>query len=150
VAEIRYLELPKMYQKWKAGEFKGATDPLHRWFLLLMATEDQKITQELEEIAMTDSTIEKAVNEWERLNQDPETRAIYRSRMMARMDQLSALKKAKREGKAEGLTEGIEKGKIETAKHALEIGVSLETIVKITGLDRETILQLQEKPDRDE
>ena len=97
---------------------------------------------------MTDSTIEKAVNEWERLNRSGDPLSPFPDD--GAYGSLSALKKAKREGKAEGLTEGIEKGKIETAKHALEIGVSLETIVKITGLDRETILQLQEKPDRDE
>jgi len=75
----------------KAGEFRGSADPLIKWFLLLMATEDERIVQELEEIAMTDSIVNKAISEWERLSQDPETRAICRSRMMAKADQLSAL-----------------------------------------------------------
>lgn len=42
-AEIHFLELRKMYRKWKAEKFKGSTDPLYRWFLLLMATEDEKM-----------------------------------------------------------------------------------------------------------
>lgn len=112
-AEIRFIELTKMYQKWKAGEFKGSRDPLVKWFLLLMAAEDEQIAEELEAIAMTDGIIKKAVSEWDRLSQDPDTRAIYRSRMMARMDQASAIKSAARKAKAEGKIEGKIEGRIE-------------------------------------
>ena len=104
-AEIRFIELPKMHRKWKAGGFKGSRDPLVKWFLLLMAAEDEQIAEELEVIAMTDGIIKKAVSEWDRLSQDQDTRAIYRSRMMARMDQTSAMKAAERKGKAEGKAE---------------------------------------------
>jgi predicted transposase/invertase (TIGR01784 family) len=156
-AEIHFLELRKMYRKWKAEKFKGSTDPLYRWFLLLMATEDEKISQELEEIALSDSIINKAIGEWERLSQDPETRALYRSRMLAKIDQLSALKNAERKGREEGREEGREKGKaegreegkiegkMETVRMALQAGVSLEMIAKITGLDQATILKLKEE-----
>lgn len=140
-AEIRFIELPKMHQKWKAGEFKGSRDPLVKWFLLLMAAEDEQIAEELEVIAMTDGIIKKAVSEWDRLSQDQDTRAIYRSRMMARMDQASAMKAAERKAKAEGKMEG----KMETAKMALQAGVSLEMIAQITGLDQSTILKLKDE-----
>jgi predicted transposase YdaD len=122
-----------------------------------MATEDEKIGQELEEIALSDSIINKAIGEWERLSQDPETRALYRSRMLAKIDQLSALKNAERKGREEGREEGREKGKaegreegkiegkMETARMALQAGVSLEMIAKITGLNQATILKLKEE-----
>ena len=90
-AEIHFIELRKMYQKWKAGELKSNGDPLYRWFLLLMATEDKKISEELEEIAMSDSIIKKAVEQWDWLSQDEETRARYRSRMMAESDRASVV-----------------------------------------------------------
>lgn len=48
-AEIHFIELQKMYRQWKTGELQGSRDPLYRWFLLLMATEDEKISEELEE-----------------------------------------------------------------------------------------------------
>ncbi|MDD2556003.1 MAG: hypothetical protein PHX16_03155 [Syntrophaceticus sp.] len=64
---------------------------MYRWFLLLMATEDKKISEELEEIAMSDSIIKKAVEQWDWLSQDEETRARYRSRMMAESDRASVV-----------------------------------------------------------
>lgn len=143
-AEIRFIELRKMYEKWKAGEFKGSKDPLYRWFLLLMANEDREIGQELEEIAMTDSIINKAVERWDWLSQDEETRALYRSRMMAESDRASALLIAEQRGEQRGKIEG----KIETARMALRAGVSLETISRITGFDRSTILKLKEEENK--
>ncbi|MHB8125118.1 MAG: Rpn family recombination-promoting nuclease/putative transposase [Desulfitobacteriaceae bacterium] len=124
---------------------KGSSDPLVKWFLLLMAAEDEQIAEELEVIAMTDSLINKAMNEWDRLSQDQDTRNIYRSRMMARMDQASAMKSAERKGEARGIEKSIEKGKTETARMALQAGVSLEMVVQITGLDQATILKLKEE-----
>jgi predicted transposase/invertase (TIGR01784 family) len=140
-AEIHFIELRKMYRKWKAGELQGSRDPLYRWFLLLMATEDKKISEELEEIAMSDSIIKKAVEQWDWLSQDEETRARYRSRMMAESDRASALLKAEQRGERRG----ERKGRIKTAKMALQAGVSLETISQITGLDQAAILKLKEK-----
>lgn len=109
--------------------------------MLLMATEDKKISEELEEIAMSDSIIKKAVEQWDWLSQDEETRARYRSRMMAESDRASALLKAEQRGERRG----ERKGRIKTAKMALQAGVSLETISQITGLDQAAILKLKEK-----
>ncbi|MDD4588766.1 MAG: Rpn family recombination-promoting nuclease/putative transposase [Heliobacteriaceae bacterium] len=149
VAEIRFIELPKMYRKWKGGSLRSNSDPLIKWFLLLMVTEDEKIIKELEEIAMTDGLIKKAMNEWERLSQDPGTRAIYRSRMLAKMDQLSALKAAENRGKEEGRAEGKAEGEyfkaLAVARMALREGITPELIAKITGLDQATIRKLREE-----
>mgnify|MGYP000906041884 FL=1 len=101
-AEIHFIELRKMYRKWKSGELQGSRDPLYRWFLLLMATEDKKISEELEEIAMSDSIIKKAVEQWDWLSQDEETRARYRSRVMAESDRASALLRAEKKGEQRG------------------------------------------------
>jgi len=46
------------------------------------------------------------------------------------------------QGREEGLTEGMAKDKLETAKKALAKGLSVEMIQEITGLDIETILNL--------
>ncbi len=47
------------------------------------------------------------------------------------------------EGREEGKKEGIEKGKIEVAKNSLKIGLSIDQIALITGLDKNTIITLQ-------
>lgn len=87
----------------------------------------------------SDSIIKKAVEQWDWLSQDEETRARYRSRLMAESDRASALLRAEQRGKAEGITEG----KAEVAKTALAAGVSLEMISKLTGLDQAAILKLK-------
>ena len=115
-----------------------------------MATEDKKISEELEEIAMSDSIIRKAVEQWDWLSQDEETRARYRSRMMAESDRASALLRAEQRGKAEGRAEGKAEGRAEVAKTALAAGVRLETIAKLTGLDQAAILKLKEKQEHND
>ena len=46
------------------------------------------------------------------------------------------------EARREGLAEGSRQVKLETAKNLLDIGLSIENIVKTTGLSREEIEQL--------
>ena len=46
------------------------------------------------------------------------------------------------EGRAEGLAEGRSEAKIEMANKFKALGVDIDTIVKATGLDRETIENL--------
>ncbi|MGI9860815.1 Rpn family recombination-promoting nuclease/putative transposase [Moorella naiadis] len=117
IEEIRFIELPKMLARWKRGQLEEERDPLTKWFLLLEANEDQEITRELEAKAMRDTVLRKAIREWERLSQDPRTRAQYLSRLKGKMDHLSALKTAESRGWAEGerkgRIEGERKGRIE-------------------------------------
>ena len=46
----------------------------------------------------------------------------------------------KEEGIKEGIKEGIERGKLEDAKNMLDEGISIEKVVRITGLSKEDIL----------
>ena len=46
----------------------------------------------------------------------------------------------KNQGIEEGIEKGIEEGKLETARNLLSDGVSLEKVVKATGLSEEEIL----------
>jgi predicted transposase/invertase (TIGR01784 family) len=103
------------------------------------ADDRRKMKEELKEIAKSDSIINKAIKELDRLSQDEETRPQYRYRMLAESDRASALLRAEQRGKAEGKIEG----KKETARMALRAGVSLETISQITGLDQATIRKLK-------
>jgi predicted transposase/invertase (TIGR01784 family) len=50
--------------------------------------------------------------------------------------------KAKNEGIAQGISQGEYQAKIETAKNMLKDKLSLETIIKYTGLSESIILKL--------
>ncbi|HUW65461.1 MAG TPA: Rpn family recombination-promoting nuclease/putative transposase [Spirochaetia bacterium] len=60
-----------------------------------------------------------------------------------------ALDEMKKDAKTEGVKEGEDKGKKATAKAALQEGSSVEFVVKITGLTRETVLRLKNEVERE-
>ena len=68
---------------------------------------------------MSDPVLRKAVREWERLSQDPRTRAQYLSRLKWKMDHLSALKTAESRGWAEGKKEGKKEGELKTLRRGI-------------------------------
>lgn len=132
--EIHFMELTKLLIKWRNGEVNPRENRLVRWLLLLEASENEEITQILEEIAMQeDQTLKKAIDEWDRVSQDPEMLLAYEARQKALLDELSALRRAEK------------KGKEEVALNLLKLGVDMETIVKATGLTLEEIEQLRKQ-----
>ena len=88
-------------------------------------------------------------------SKDKEEMLRYEAAERAEMDFVSAISSAeilgkeigKAEGRAEGLTEGKAEGKkiqaLGTAKTLLEMGVSIQQIIKATGLSESEILQLK-------
>jgi predicted transposase/invertase (TIGR01784 family) len=130
VEEIRFIELPKMLKNWERGQLKEEEDPLTKWFLLLEAKKDQKIARALEVKAMNDAILEKAIKEWQRLSQDPKTRAQYLSRLKGKMDYFSSMKTAESRGMEKGMEKGEVKGKIEAKQDAI-----CQFLFKRFGLD---------------
>lgn len=51
------------------------------------------------------------------------------------------LRQGLEQGRAEGEAAGIRKGKLDAAKAMLARGIDMDTVVEITGLDRESIQQ---------
>jgi predicted transposase/invertase (TIGR01784 family) len=138
--EIHFMELPKLLIKWRRKEVDPREDQLVRWLLLLEASEDEEITQVLEEIAMQeDQVLKKAIDEWERVSQDPEVLLAYEARRKALLDEKSALKRAE--------SRGEEKGRKETIKNMalgmIQKGIDNETISDLTGLTKEEINNLR-------
>ncbi|MEZ2661128.1 hypothetical protein ACBP89_24385, partial [Aneurinibacillus aneurinilyticus] len=108
----------------------------------LEASEDEEITQVLEEIAMQeDQTLKKAIDEWERVSQDPEVLLAYEARRKALLDEKSALKRAEKQGEIIGEKRGKKIGEKIGEKKAI-MKVALSMIQK--GLDNETIAELTE------
>ncbi|OPX93182.1 MAG: hypothetical protein A4E53_00292 [Pelotomaculum sp. PtaB.Bin104] len=52
-------------------------------------------------------------------------------------------RQARTEGKAEGKAEGKIEGKVETARAALREGLDVDVVCRITGLSRETVMELK-------
>jgi predicted transposase/invertase (TIGR01784 family) len=134
--EIHFMELPKLLIKWRNREVDPREDQLVRWLLLLEASEDEEITQVLEEIAMQeDHVLKKAIDEWERVSQDPEVLLAYEARRKALLDEKSALKRAERKGKEEAI-------KL-MAIGMIQEGIASNIISKLTGLSIEEIEKLR-------
>ena len=91
--------------------------------------------------------VEDAMNALEIMHFTEEEKEFYEGQLKWFRIEISTIKKAKDDsflegkikGKAEGIKEGEEKGKIETAKNLLALGVSIDIIIKATGLTKEEI-----------
>ncbi len=102
-------------------------------------------------IANKNPYIDEAYSQLKVISQDKQKRQEYEERKKAIRDFNAFFSQGKEEGKIEGKKEGkIEgkeegkiEGKIEVAKNSLKIGLSIEQIVLITGLDKNTIITLQ-------
>ena len=147
--EIHFMELPKLLIKWRERQVSPWEDALVRWLFLLEGSEDEEILKTLEEIAMQDPVLNKAIEEWEKSSDDPKVREEYLARRKAVLDEMAAvreaelrlreaIKQSKKEGKIEGIKEGkiegIKEGKIEVAKKLIEKGMDVAAISQITGL----------------
>lgn len=72
------MELPKLLIKWREREVSPWEDVLVRWLFLLEGSEDEEILKTLEEIAVQDSVLNKAIEEWEKYSDDPKVREEWR------------------------------------------------------------------------
>ncbi|MGG1664573.1 Rpn family recombination-promoting nuclease/putative transposase [Brevibacillus sp. NRS-1366] len=119
------------------GVQQETSDLLVKWLLFLKAESKTK----LEELAMSEPTIRKAVDVLEFLNQDKEARRLYELREKALKDELNMIEGAK----AEGRTEGERQKAMEIAKNLLAMDMTVEMVAKATGLPTEEIEKLKEQ-----
>ena len=78
-----------------------------------------------------DTAIYKANEKMEFLANDKEVLRLYQLREMAQIDYNSGMKKAKDEGR--------DKRNLEIAQNALRMNMSVDDIMKLTGLSRQQI-----------
>lgn len=94
-----------------------------------------------------DQVLKKAIDEWERVSQDPQVLLAYEARRKALLDEKSALRRAQNLGKIEGEKIGEKRGREEAVKAMaigmVQEGVSNHTISKLTGLSIEEIEKLR-------
>ena len=132
--ELHFLEIPK-FQKKPIGEMTR----MERWLAYFSNKLD---TEEMEELAMSDATIKKAVNDTDIFMMDFEERLKYINRQMAIMDYNTDMRVSREEGREEGRTAGREEMANNIALAMLHDDKPIEEIIKYTGLTKEHIQEL--------
>ena len=125
VLEIHFIDMVKWR---KSGKIDIMNEPLHRWLAWLDRTSSPELVAE---VITMDNAIKMAEDRQVYVSGDEEAIRAYEMRQMGLMDLTSGLNYARREGKKE------------VAQKALNEGATLEFVQKITGLDLETIKNLE-------
>jgi predicted transposase/invertase (TIGR01784 family) len=117
-----YFELPKIPKE------VAADNDLELWLSLFNAKTEEELTN-LEALEVPE--MEEAINEYRTITVTPEFREAERLRSKARHDEAQALYNVRREEK------------FETARNAMQMGLSIENIMKLTGLTRQEVEDLR-------
>lgn len=117
-------------------KFITKDNPVAVWLEFLRNPFSQEVI-EAEEII---PELKEAKDIFKRVNSNPRDRELWKMREQTMMEEASALNNARREG----MKEGIEKGKLETARNLLKMGLTHGQIAEATGLPIEEINQLKD------
>ena len=133
--EFNFIELPKFKKRLK--ELKTTLD---KWIYFIKEAENfEMIPKEFENIEEFKTAFEKAkIYNW-----DKEELEVYDYVAIREGRRKSEIETAKEDGRNEGIEIGENRAKIEIAKNALNNGIDIDTIVLLTGLDKETIQNLR-------
>ena len=148
--EIHILNLEKVRLLKEAQHKDNKTKRLLNW-LKFIETDDREIRSML---AQESTMMRKANTTIELMEMSPRDKWLYDSRMKYEHDRASCISEGYRQGieqgKIKGRQEGIQQGfadgsyqkALETAKNLTEMGFSVESIAKATGLSLEEIENL--------
>jgi predicted transposase/invertase (TIGR01784 family) len=128
--EIDTLELPKLPQD-------DGTE-LWDWLRFLNATTEEEFTM----LAEKNSQVGEAVSRLQELSQDERTRLLAESQEKLRRDIAARVYGAEEKGREEGREEGWKEAQLAIARRLLDLGISIEEIVKATELTPEEIRTL--------
>ena len=141
--EIHFLEIPKFKLK-SVKEMKR----LEKW----LAYFSNKLNErETEELAMSETAINEAIQAERVFMQSDVERWQYEQREKAMRDYISAMSTSRREGLRQGLEEGRREGQregrregvLEMARSLLALNVPVDVIEKSSGLTHAEIRDLQ-------
>ena len=129
--EMHFIELPKF----KISDIKRLKKS-EKWFALFS---NRCTDEELEEIAMSEPAIKKALEYQNYFMHDEKLRYKYELQEKAIRDYNSSMFASKQEG----IQEGIQENKIQNAINFLKLGIDIETVAKGVNLSIEKIKELQ-------
>jgi len=132
--QIHYLELPKLPENKNIDELEGE----ELWIQFLKAGREGN-EEKLEMLKMRSDTMKTAVESLETVSADERIRELQRAREKSRLDMVSKLDYAKKQG----IQEGVQQGIINTAEEMLKLGVDIQIIIKATKLSVDKIKEIE-------
>lgn len=127
VLELYIIEIPKARKILK----KEPKNELAQWVMFINDPNESEVSEIMED----NKEIEKAMNELEKISKDKELRRVAELREKAIRDEKNGLRHAREEG--------IEQGIEQVAKKMLELNMSIQDIINVTGLTEKQILELK-------
>lgn len=138
VLEVHFLEIPKLFDK----EIQvDENSPIVQWMEFL----DGKSKGVMEMLAKKNENIKKAYDLLQIISKDEKARMIYEAREAELRDQLTRIKSAEEKGLNEGINIGEDRKAIRIAEKMIKRGDSVEDIMELTELTKDTILELMKK-----
>ena len=133
--EMHFIELPKF----KISDIKRLKKS-EKWFALFS---NRCTDEELEEIAMSEPSIKKALEYQNYFMHDEKLRYKYELQEKAIRDYYSYMTASKQEGIQEGIQKGIQSERKTIAINLLKANMSIDFISQNTGLSEQEILLLK-------
>ena len=138
---VVYVELSKLQEIMKKS-VDDMTD-LEKWAVFFRYASEPKYRETVNEIIASKEVLQMAGNRLMSISQDERERAVFRSRRMYQTDLQSDLATAEDRGRVAGKQEGKLERNIEIAQNALQMGLTVEDIVRLTSLTREEVENLR-------
>lgn len=147
--EISIIELPRAIREYQGNK----QDEMLQWMMFLDNPENKEVAEIMEE----NEDIKEAKEELDKISQDDLLRRMALKADLAQRDHEQLMYEAERDGRElglklgreegheKGIKEGEKKAKLETAQKMLEEEITLEQVMRITGLTREEIIEDMEK-----
>ena len=140
--KIIEINMDKIMNMWYHGDKKKALE--YKYFLMLDLE-----PKDLEKVCKGDKMMEKYKEKIEKLNEDPEFIEVVSKEKDAEMVYNSLITEGYEQGIEDGISQGLEQGissrNIEIAKNLLDNNVSIDVIIKSTGLSKEEVEELSKK-----
>ena len=119
--ELDIIELSKIKGR------ENEKDQLLDWLVFLENPESERVTRKMEE----NENLKEAVEKLDRISEDEKMQRIIELREKAIRDEHAIY--------AKGIDDGAEKEKLQIAKNMLKENISIDIIIKVTGLTKEEI-----------
>ena len=136
--EIVIIELPKIYRLKEEKRDKELLD----WLYFLEDPSSKRVMDVMD----NNEGIKKAKEKLEEMSNDVvmQRLAEYRESAIIEENEIrnTSLHKGREQGRAEGLKEGRESERLEMAKKMKQIGIDINSIIKVTGLSKEVVDKL--------
>ena len=144
-AKVEFTDLIEIH----AVELKKLPDttdgtPLYDWAKFIAAETEE----EFEMAAQANPQVRRAVVKLRELSADEKARDMVERREKGERDFRMFINDAKREGEQKGKQEGKQEKAVDVAQAALELGVDVDTIIKLSGLTHDEVEALSAQQDK--